>query len=311
LRRIDLPAKLADAAFGLAEGGISEPVRSPLGWHILRVVKIQQGSTPSFEDMRKKIHKQVARDMAADALVGLANKLEDALAGGAGIEAAGAEVNARILRVTGVDRAGLDTSGKLLKNIPQDRNFLQVAFETPMGEASTLSETADGGFFLVRVDGVIPPTLKPLDMVRNQAVKAWKERRRYKAARQTADEIRKRAGRSSLAAAAKRHGLTTQSSPLVTRDSVDEKAMLSRAAITALFSLKPGARAVAATGRGYAVVELKKIRKADPAAAPKRLKELNALVKGAFKMELDAYFTANLRQRFTVTINRPALDALF
>ena len=311
LRHIDLPAKLADAAFGLAVDGISEPVKSPLGWHILRVVKIQEGSTPSFEDMRKKIHEQVARDMAVDALVGLANKLEDALAGGAGIEAAGAQVNARVVRVSGVDRAGLDNSGKLVKNIPRDQNFLMTAFETPMGEASALSETADGGFFLVRVDGVIPPTLKPLDMVRNQAVKAWKESRRNKVSGEKAKNIKNRARGGSLAAAAKFYGLKTQSSPLMRRVTVDEKSVLPQAAIPALFGLKPGATAIAATGKGYVVVELKKIWKADPAAAPERLKELNAQMNAAMTSELDGYFTENLRLRFPVTINRRALDALF
>ena len=311
LRRIDLPARLADAAFGLTEGGVGAPVRSPLGWHILRVVKIKQGSTPSFEDMREKISKEVARDMAADALVGLANKLEDALAGGADIEAAGAEVNARILRIAAVDSAGSDETGKPVKNIPGGNRFLEVSFETPMGETSSLADTADGGYFMVRVDGVTPPTLKPLTTVRNQVVRAWKAARRDLKAKGKANAVKSLANRKSLAEAAKNYGFKLQTSPMVGRAPADGEALLPADAIPTLFGLKPGALEVVAVGEGYAVVGLKKIGKADPASNPKRMKELTRQIATTMESELAGLFTADLRQRFPVTINRRAIDSLF
>jgi len=311
LRRTDLPVRLADAAFGLTEGGVGAPVRSPLGWHILRVVKIEKGSTPSFQDMREKISKDVARDMAGDALVGLANKLEDALAAGDDIEAAGAGVNARILRIAAVDSAGRDETGKPMKNIPGGNKFLEVSFQTPMGETSSLADTADGGYFLVRVDGVTPPTLKPLTTVRNQAVRAWKAVRRDAEAKEKAEQIERRAGSSSLAAAAKFYGLKLQTSPMVARARAGGEALLPADAIPTLFGLKPGARAVAAAGEGYAVVELKKIGKADPASNPKRMEELTRQVTAALESELANQFSASLRNRFPVTINRRAVDSLF
>jgi len=311
LRRTDLPVRLADAAFGLTEGGVGAPVRSPLGWHILRVEKIEKGSTPSFQEMREKISKEVARDMAVDALVGLANKLEDALAGGADIDAAGAQVNARILRIAALDSAGSDETGKPLKNIPGGTKFLEVSFQTPMGEVSSLADTPDGGYFMVRVDGVTPPTLKSLTTVRNQAVRAWKAMRRDAEARDQAERLKRRADGSSLAEAAKFHGLKLQTSPMVARAPVDGKTLLPADAIPTLFGLKPGERAVAAAGEGYAVVELKKIGKADPASNPKRMEELTRQVAAAMESELAGLFSADLRNRFPVTINRRAIDSLF
>ncbi len=99
---------------------------------------------------------------------------------------------------------------------------------------------------------------------------------------------------------------------MVTRAPADGKAALLPAdAITTLFGLKRGARAVAAAGEGYAVVELKKIEKADPASNPKRMEELTRQVAAAMEAELAGLFTADLRQRFPVTINRRAVDSLF
>ena len=311
LRRTELPVSLADAAFALTEGGVGAPVRSPLGWHILRVVKIEKGSTPSFRDMREKIRKEVARDMAADALVGLANKLEDALAAGDNIEAAGAGVNARILRIAKVDSAGRDETGKPVKDIPGGNEFLEISFQTPMGEVSSLVDTADGGYFLVRVDGVTPPTLRPLTTVRNRVVRAWKAVRRDAEAKKKAEQIKRRADDRSLAEAAKFHGLKLQTSPMVARAGADGKALLPANAIPTLFGLKPGARAVAAAGERYVVVELKKIGKADPASNPERMEELTRQVTAEMESELAGMFTIDLRNRFPVTINRRALDSVF
>ena len=221
------------------------------------------------------------------------------------------QVNAKILRIAALDSAGSDETGKPLKNIPSGTKFLEVSFQTPMGEVSSLADTPDGGYFMVRVDGVTPPTLKSLTTVRNQAVRAWKAMRRDAEARDQAERIKRRADGSSLAEASKFHGLKLQTSPMVARAPVDGKTLLPADAISTLFGLKPGERAVAAAGEGYAVVELKKIGKADPASNPKRMEELTRQVAAAMESELAGLFSADLRNRFPVTINRRAIDSLF
>ena len=98
---------------------------------------------------------------------------------------------------------------------------------------------------------------------------------------------------------------------MVARAPVGGKTLLPVDAIPTLFGLKPGERAVAAAGEGYAVVELKIIGKADPASNPKRMEELTRQVSAAMESELAGLFSADLRNRFPVTINRRAIDSLF
>jgi len=57
-----LPAELEPPAFSLPEGGTSEPVESPLGYHVLRVDSRQAATTPSFEEASAEIRDRLGRE---------------------------------------------------------------------------------------------------------------------------------------------------------------------------------------------------------------------------------------------------------
>jgi len=65
--RGQLPAELEPPAFTLPEGGTSEPVESPLGYHVLRVDSRQAATTPSFEEASDEIRDRLARERRAAA----------------------------------------------------------------------------------------------------------------------------------------------------------------------------------------------------------------------------------------------------
>jgi hypothetical protein len=62
-----LPPELEAAAFALAEGRTSDPIQSPLGYHVLRVDSRQPASEPSFEEARGQIHERLVRERRAEA----------------------------------------------------------------------------------------------------------------------------------------------------------------------------------------------------------------------------------------------------
>jgi peptidyl-prolyl cis-trans isomerase C len=62
-----LPAELEPPAFSLPEGGTSEPIESPLGYHVLRVDSRQAATTPSFEEASAEIRDRLARERRAAA----------------------------------------------------------------------------------------------------------------------------------------------------------------------------------------------------------------------------------------------------
>ena len=91
-----------------------------------------------------------------------------------------------------VDPTGKDREGKPIAALPPWPEFMQVARETPAGETSLLEETDAGGYFVIQVDEVVEPRLKPVEEVRDQLVEAWQAERRRELARQKAEQLRAR-----------------------------------------------------------------------------------------------------------------------
>ena len=62
-----LPSELEEVAFALGEGGTSDPVQSPLGYHVLRVDSRQDARAPSFEEAQGAIHQELSRKRRGEA----------------------------------------------------------------------------------------------------------------------------------------------------------------------------------------------------------------------------------------------------
>jgi peptidyl-prolyl cis-trans isomerase D len=60
---------LNDAAFKLAAGGVSEPVRTPRGWAVLRLQKINEPRLPELGEVRDKVRQAVEREKQRQAAV--------------------------------------------------------------------------------------------------------------------------------------------------------------------------------------------------------------------------------------------------
>jgi peptidyl-prolyl cis-trans isomerase C len=65
--RGQLPTDLEAVAFALPDGGTSDPVKTPLGYHVLRVESRQPAREPSLDEARERIRDRLARDKRAAA----------------------------------------------------------------------------------------------------------------------------------------------------------------------------------------------------------------------------------------------------
>ena len=179
LAKRDLPVpKLAEAAFRLAPNTNSEPIKTALGWHIVRVDKVIPGSQKTLEEVREKLTRDVQLEIAADTLVSLANKFEDDLGSGSTLEEAARRLNLKVIKVDAIDRRGFDYAGKLVEAIGKNRDILQVAFTTEEGQDSILTDFGAASFFILRVDTVTPPELRALETIRTDVAAAWKRNSR-------------------------------------------------------------------------------------------------------------------------------------
>ena len=314
INRGGLLGETQDIVFGLDEGEISTPVKSPFGWHVFRVTALSAGREKSFDEVKGQIEGEIRFERASDALVELTTKVEDALAGGAALEETAASFRLELGKIARTSAAGRGPDDKPVADLPPTPGFLDIAFQVAQGEEPLLEEAPDGTYFLVRVDEITAPALRPLAEVRDRVVADWQADEQKKAAEAKAEELaeRVRAG-VALAALGKEVGFESRTTEALTRAEAGAKAGLGRALVEELYNLKSGEVASGAdpTGKSQLVVRLKGIENVEPAARPKEVEKLAETIRSTVVGDILAQFNRALETDLDVEINQRAADAIF
>jgi peptidyl-prolyl cis-trans isomerase D len=309
VKRDEMPAGLADAAFALKDGEVGKPMQSPLGWHIFKVTGVEEGATKPFEAVREQIAKDVAHEMAADELYKRSNEVEDALAGGSTLDQVAAKFNLKEVKIAAVDLDGLDPQGTAV-SLTNGPEILRVAFNSDQGQTTRMNETKDNGYFLLHVDNVQPSVVKPLAEVKDRAKELFLADKRNAAAEARAKEIAAAVTQNkSLPSVAAENQLTVTTTPAVTRKSGSQP-NLPASVVAKMFELKPGESAVSGGADGWYVVQLKTIEVPDPATDAAVVGQVADQLTDGIRGDILAQFEKALRNRFPVTIRQQEIDRL-
>lgn len=297
----DLFTVLAKPVFALKKGETSGVLKSPLGWHIVAIEDSEIGRVKPLSEVRKQVRDGLAAGEAQNSIFALANQLEDSLAAGADIKAAAARLNVRAVNVPALDRQGLGRNGKRVAKLPIGGKFLRTAFEHSDGESSTLRETQAGGFYILMVNKVMPPKVRPLEDVRRIAVTAWKAEQQAQAASRRAKAIVARLKKGdNFAAIAKDEKLQVKTSPAFTRLTHEAQSGVAAALAEKLFSLKVGDAAMAESTQGFVVGVLASVSagagKQKAAVAEGTLRQ----IRQGMAADLTAQLLQAFRQRVTI-----------
>ncbi len=141
------PDPLEDAAFTVAVGGVSTPVRTPAGWLVLKNLEALPSAVPPLTDIRDKVMAAVKRQKADVVALERAKKLVGSARGGdfaAVARQAGATVGEtpRFSRIKPAER------------LPGDA--MTAAFQVPVGGV-TDPVKAQQGYYVVKVVERVPP----------------------------------------------------------------------------------------------------------------------------------------------------------
>ncbi|MBZ0325370.1 MAG: SurA N-terminal domain-containing protein, partial [Alphaproteobacteria bacterium] len=265
LTEANMLEELRAPVFALAKGAVGGPFSSPLGWHIVEVRDIEAARTRPYDEVRDEIAARIAQERAIDGLFKLSNALEDALAGGANLDEAARQIGVRALSIPAVDATGRTPDGTPAADGKLSAQMIGIAFATEPGMLSPLTETDQGGFFVLRVDSVTAPARKPLDAVRDAVVAAMKDEARAKQAEARARAIAEKLATADPAKVAEAEGLTVTLTAPFTRAGVGEDVDLPAEMSIELFNRKVGETVVSANGIDYVVARLAEIRAPAPA----------------------------------------------
>jgi len=165
---------IADAAFSLPSGEVSQPVQGRFGVALVKIGKIEPGVEPSYESVASNLKKEIATDRARKSVSDLRDKMEDERGGGAGVIEAAQKLGLTAVTIDAVDRSGRLPNGQLVANIPRGLDVVSQAFNSDVGVDND-PISFNGGYVWYDVLGITPSRERKLDEVKDQVEARWRD----------------------------------------------------------------------------------------------------------------------------------------
>jgi peptidyl-prolyl cis-trans isomerase D len=300
----------AKAAFALASGAVSAPVKGTFGWVILKTGKITPGINRSLDDVKDEIKTALRNDLVANKLVDIVNAFQDAKSNGNDLSAAAKKAGMKVARIPAMARDGSAPDGTKTA-APTDPEFLTAAFATLEGEDSDAITAKSGSYYVVHVGGVTPPKLKALDLVRVDASAQWTEQKRAEMAAAKAAALFAQAQKDkSLASIAAALKTSVQKSAGLSRSSNDPT--FSPALLSRLFDAKPGEIVTGPTGLSGSTIiaQVTGIAHPHPAARDQAFGTAMQQTAAGVAGDLSISMASALRLEQGVKVNQKILDSV-
>ncbi len=302
---------LAAPVFAAPPQAVTGPDQVGGGWAVFRVIKAEPAGQRPFADVVAEVKTRVALEQAGDQVYDRANKVQDALAGGAKLDELPTGLG--LAAVTGTLDAQGNTPDGAPAPIPGDPALRQAviarAFALTPNDQPTLEDGPEHSFYAVSVDAVTPPAQLPLDQVRDRVRDDWlaAARRREQDAAATALMTAVDGG-ATLANAAAAAGLPVTRTPPVRRTA--QQAGVPDGLAGPLFAAEPNHAALAETPTGFMVAVPVIVARPDPAADPAAMDRLRQARAGQVSNDLEMTYATALRDRAHVVVNRPMFDSI-
>jgi peptidyl-prolyl cis-trans isomerase D len=295
---------------------VSEPVKGQLGWFVVKVTKIAPGSTTTFEQAKPQLRDQVLASKAADLMYDRANKLDQLLGNGTGLDNLPGDLG--VVGVAGT----LDSSGNTEAGVPAPipgpaelrKAIIAAAFQARQGDAPQLTEvqtpsTGGSAYYALTVESITPPGKKPFDAVKEQVTEDWKQDQRRRAEDQAATAMMVAVqGGKPFSDAATVAGVTPKLSPLVTRNqsNPDLPPELQRV----MFGMKKGETTMVETAEGFVVAQLTEIVPPDPNADKAGYDQARTAISKSIDNDLATVFIDAVRRRANPQTNAQAFNSV-
>jgi peptidyl-prolyl cis-trans isomerase D len=304
-----LPPEIAKVIFALPLNGISDPIQTGLGWHVIQVRKITPAGVPKYEDIKDTLREIMRRDQAGDTASKLVNQLDDELAAGHALEDVADGMKLRLIQIPALDASGKLADGKDPAELPHKDDILKAAFQQNSGETSPVMDDRNGTYFVVRTDNVTPSVLKPFEQVKPSVVALWEKQDEAQRATTEADKLATALRDGKPASSLARAGIEVRmSKPLSLLGDTDEA--LPKTILPRVMKLKQGEVGVYPQVTKQIIVRVAQIvpigTQMDEAAEGKIKSELSV----ALPKELGNEYLDHLRVLFPVIIYHDAYDSI-
>ncbi len=294
--RGELVPAFEQAALALKKGEISrEPVRTPFGYHAIKVLDIQGGTKRPLKEAASQIRGKLAGEGSDRTALAKAEELKEAL-GSAGdflVEA----------RRRGLEpKTALLARGDSLEGVGGLQNAEEAVFSLALGGVTPPLKTS-AGYVVIKVVESLPAAVPPFTEVKGKVAEAFKRQKAQALALARAKEVAAAAGKGKdLLAAAKKQGLSSGDTGFFSRSEPAADRRVPGEVTRVAFQLAAGkVSEPVATPQGIFVVKTLERRLPDPAGFDKAREELRQQVLAQKKEQAWESWTGSLRAGAKIT----------
>jgi peptidyl-prolyl cis-trans isomerase D len=310
-------AALGKAVFAATPDAVTDPAQGLAGWQILKVVKVTPASTVSFDQVKETLRQGLLAEKAADVIYDRANKVDNILASGSGLDELPSDLG--LVGVAGtMDASGNTADGKPAPIPGGDalrQALIAAAFQAHKGDPPRLTEvppTTSGGassYYALTVEDVMPPAPKPYAQVADTVLADWtRDAVRHTQEAAAAKLLTAVQHGQTLAAAASAAGLTVTRTPLTGRE--EAVSGVPPELLRPLFELKPGEPTMVELPDGFVVAVPAEINAPAPSSDPIGLGQVRAALTQALGRDVVDTYVQTLRERAQPQINQQNLDSI-
>lgn len=157
----------AETVFAAETSTVVGPAPTSLGPALFRVNASLAAQVVSFEEAEPLLRDVLAADRARRVIDAGIEDVDNLLVGGATVEDVAEE--------TDLEAGQIDWHAGVSEGIAGYEAFRAAAAAVTEDDFPEVVQLADGGIFALRLDEIIPPTVRPLDEVRAEATDLWQQ----------------------------------------------------------------------------------------------------------------------------------------
>lgn len=182
---------VADQVFGAPAGAVIGPLRTPLGWAVIKLDKVTAIAGKSADQARPELIKTLTDQKATVAINDLHEKIANLIASSTPLEEIARQLGLTLTATPALDAQGADPAAAAPAK-PDDRiaPLVGLGFATTVDDDPQMIQSAqDGSFYLAKLDKVIPASAKPLAAVADQVKKDFVVDRQVRQGRTVAQGV--------------------------------------------------------------------------------------------------------------------------
>jgi len=304
-KRETMVTPFADKAFSMKAGEVSEPVRSPFGWHIIKVENVNKAIARSFEESTAEIREKMTNGHARNLAYDEAEAIYDVSFEGDDLVKAAKSRNLKILTTDFFSRKGPD------KGITNRTKFASAAISLPVMEISDIEDLGDG-YYILQVIEKIPEKIPELNTVEKRVRADLVKDKQEEKAKKDADEFLSalKSG-ESMSKATEKFSVTPAVSGFFKRNDSIPNIGPEREIVQTAFKLSNEKRSPdsAIKGeKGYYVIRLKERQTPDPKGFGKEQAKIRASLLQQKKSRAFEEYLAQIKKRSEISIEEGFLN---